>query len=141
MILKTSSSHEESCERQWAILSKEFTGDKNGRVSGLSCIEVEWKSDPIKSQSRMIETPGSEMMIECDFVFLAMGYLHPQFEGLLEILGIKVDQRGNEADSNFQTFNLKVFTAGDMRRSQSLVVWAIAEGCPAADAAQGYLIN
>jgi len=141
MILRTSSSHEEGCERQWAILSKEFIEGENGTVKALKCVEVEWKSDPITGQSRMAEIPGTDMMIECDFVFLAMGYLHPQFEGLLENLGIKVDQRGNVADSNFQTSNPKVFTAGDMRRGQSLVVWAIAEGRQAADAVQNYLIS
>lgn len=139
MILRTSSSHEEGCERQWAILSKEFTGDGNGRVKALICVEIEWKSDPITGQNKMIEIPGTERTIECDFVFLAMGYLHPQFEGMLQNLDIKVDQRGNVADSNFQTSNPKVFSAGDMRRGQSLVVWAIAEGRQAADAVQTFL--
>lgn len=139
MILRTSSSHEEGCERQWAILSKEFMTGEDGRVKGLKAVEVEWQTDPITGQNKMIEVAGSEKIIECDFVFLAMGYLHPQYEGLLQKLNIKVDQRGNVADTNYQTSNPKVFSAGDMRRGQSLVVWAIAEGRQAADAVQSFL--
>lgn len=140
MILRTSSSHEEGCERQWAILSKEFIGE-NGQVKALKCVEIEWKADPATGQNKMVEIQGSEKMLECDFVFLAMGYLHPQYEGLLENLGIQVDQRGNVADTNYQTSNSKVFSAGDMRRGQSLVVWAIAEGRQAADAVQQFLVS
>ena len=87
----------------------------------------------------MVEKAGSERVIDCDFVFLAMGYLHPQYQGMLESLGIKLDNRGNVADTNYQTSNPKVFTAGDMRRGQSLVVWAIAEGREAAKAVGEYL--
>lgn len=139
MILRTSSSHEEGCERQWAILSKEFIGGEDGRVKGLKAVEVEWKSDPITGQNKMVEVPGTEQILECDFVFLAMGYLHPQYEGVLQSLDIAVDARGNVADKNYQTSNPKVFTAGDMRRGQSLVVWAIAEGRQAAEAVHRFL--
>lgn len=139
MILRTSSSHEEGCERQWAVLSKEFQSDGNGRVKSLKVIEVEWKQDQTSGQNKMVEKAGSERIIECDFVFLAMGYLHPQHKGMLESLGVKLDDRGNVADTNYQTSNPKVFTAGDMRRGQSLVVWAIAEGRQAAKAVEEYL--
>ncbi len=139
MILRTSSSHEEGCERQWAVLSKEFQSDGNGKVKSLKVIEVEWKLDQTSGQNKMVEIAGSERIIDCDFVFLAMGYLHPQYQGMLESLGIKLDHRGNVADTNYQTSNPKVFTAGDMRRGQSLVVWAIAEGRQAAKAVGEYL--
>ncbi len=139
MILRTSSSHEEGCERQWAVLSKEFVSDGHGRVKALKVIEVEWKNDPVTGQNKMMEKAGTEREILCDFVFLAMGYLHPQFEGLLKSLGIEVDARGNVADKNYQTNIPKVFSAGDMRRGQSLVVWAITEGRGAAKAVGEYL--
>lgn len=141
MILRTSSSHEEGCDRQWAVLSKEFLSSDDKRVNGLKVIEVEWKKDPVTGQNKMVEMPGTERILPCDFVFLAMGYLHPQFEGLLASLDIKVDQRGNVADQNYQTSNPKVFSAGDMRRGQSLVVWAIAEGREAAKAVGEYLAS
>ena len=141
MILRTSSSHEEGCDRQWAVLSKEFLSSDDKRVNGLKVIEVEWKKDPVTGQNKMVEMPGTERILPCDFVFLAMGYLHPQFEGLLVSLDIKVDQRGNVADQNYQTSNPKVFSAGDMRRGQSLVVWAIAEGREAAKAVGEYLAS
>lgn len=139
MILRTSSSHEEGCERQWAILSKEFIAGEDGRVKGLKAVQVEWKSDPVTGQNKMMEVPGTEQILECDFVFLAMGYLHPQYEGVLQSLDIAVDARGNVADKNYQTSNPKVFSAGDMRRGQSLVVWAIAEGRQAAEAVNRFL--
>lgn len=139
MILRTSSSHEEGCERQWAVLSKEFQSDGNDRVKSLKVIEVEWKQDKSSGLNQMVEIAGSERIIECDFVFLAMGYLHPQHKGMLEALDIKLDSRGNVADTNYQTSNKKIFTAGDMRRGQSLVVWAIAEGRQAAKAVGDYL--
>ncbi|MEP7266820.1 MAG: glutamate synthase subunit beta [Saprospiraceae bacterium] len=139
MILRTSSSHEEGCERQWAILSKEFKSNGKDRVESLQVIEIEWKKDPVSGQNKMIEKPGTEQIILCDFVFLAMGYLHPQHKGMLETLGLDLDPRGNVADKNYQTSNPKVFSAGDMRRGQSLVVWAIAEGREAATAVGDFL--
>lgn len=139
MILRTSSSHEEGCERQWAVLSKEFLSDGKGNVKGLKVVEVEWKKDEVSGQNKMVEKQGSERIIDCDFVFLAMGYLHPQHKGMIEDLGIKTDARGNVADTNYQTSNPKVFSAGDMRRGQSLVVWAITEGRQAAQAVGEYL--
>ncbi len=141
MILRTSSSHEEGCERQWAILSKEFISNGNDRVQSLKVIEVEWKTLPETGQNKMVEVAGSEQTILCDFVFLAMGYLHPQYEGMLAQLDIKVDARGNVADQNYQTSNPKVFAAGDMRRGQSLVVWAIAEGRQAAAAVDQFFLR
>jgi glutamate synthase (NADPH/NADH) small chain len=137
MILRTSSSHEEGVERQWALLSKQFISDGNDRVQNLRVVEVVWKEE--NGQNKMTEKPGSEKLIPCDFVFLAMGYLHPQHEGMIENLGIKVDNRGNVADQNYQTSVPKIFSAGDMRRGQSLVVWAIAEGRQAAMAVNDFL--
>ncbi len=139
MILRTSSSHEEGCERQWAILSKAFKSNDRGQVQSLQVIEVEWKTDPESGQNKMIEKAGTEKNIPCDLVFLAMGYLHPQFEGMLQDLALQVDNRGNVADQNYQSSNPKVFSAGDMRRGQSLVVWAIAEGRQAAIAVDQFL--
>jgi glutamate synthase (NADPH) small chain len=140
MILRTSSSHEEGVEREWALLSKEFISDEKSNVKNLKVIGVEWKQDPNSGQHKMVEIPGSEKLIPCDFVFLAMGYLHPQHEGMINNLEIKVDNRGNVADQNYQTSNPKVFSAGDMRRGQSLVVWAIAEGRQAAVSVNEYLL-
>lgn len=137
MILRTSSSHEEGVDRQWALLSKEFISDKSDRVNNLRVVEVEWKQE--NGQHKMVEKPGTEKLIPCDFVFLAMGYLHPQHEGMINDLEVKVDTRGNVADQNYQTSNPKVFSAGDMRRGQSLVVWAIAEGRQAASAVNDFL--
>jgi glutamate synthase (NADPH) small chain len=114
-ILKTSSSHEEGCERMWSVSTKKFVG-KNGVVTGILC-----------------EHEGKERTIPADMVVLAMGFLHPEHVGLLDGLKIEYDQRGNiKTGSDFMTSKKGVFSAGDMRRGQSLVVWAISEGRRAA---------
>lgn len=122
--LKNTSSHEEGCERFWSILTKEFLKDENGRLTGLKTVDISWDG---KSFS---EIKGSEKIHKADLVLLAMGFLHPQHEGLLEQLSINLDERGNiEADTKeYQTSYPKIFTCGDARRGQSLVVWAISEG-------------
>lgn len=137
MLLKTSTSHEEGGERHWAVLTKKFTG-QGGRVKKISCVKVEFleeERNPTKpeGQSRicpiMREIPGSEFEIEADLVILCVGFIHPEHRGLLKELGVKLDARGNvKTDENYMTSVKKVFSAGDMHKGQSLIVWAISEG-------------
>ena len=101
----------------------------------MKIVNIEWKD------GKMVEIEGTEQELPCDMVFIAAGFLHPQHDGMLEQLGIKLDGRGNVADENYQTNNPKVFTAGDMRRGQSLVVWAMSEGREAARAVDEYLMG
>lgn len=135
MMLRTSTSHEEGCEREWAISTKAFIGDENGNLTGLKIAEIEWKD------GKMVEIDGTERVLPCDMTFIAAGFLHPQHEGMLAQMGIKLDGRGNVADHNYQTNIPKVFAAGDMRRGQSLVVWAISEGREAARAVDEFLMG
>ncbi|MEY2835921.1 MAG: hypothetical protein RLZZ557_1583, partial [Bacteroidota bacterium] len=129
MVLKTSSSHEEGCERQWAVATKAFLGNDQGELTGLRTVELEWKSVDGRP-SKFIEVPGSEQEIPCDLVLLAMGFVSPQQKGMLEELDIELDERGNvkASEKEFKTNIAKIFSCGDMRRGQSLVVWAISEG-------------
>ncbi len=140
MKLRTSTSHQEGCERQWSILTKSFEGNENGEVTKLICVEVEWKKSEDGSM-KMIEVEDSEFEIEADLVLLAMGFVHPIHKGLVNNLSLKLDQRGNvEADDmNFKTSSDKVFVAGDCRRGQSLVVWAISEGRKCAERIDNFL--
>ena len=140
MKLSTSTSHQEGCERQWSILTKSFEGNENGEVTKLICVEVEWKKSEDGSM-KMIEVEDSEFEIEADLVLLAMGFVHPIHEGLVNNLSLKLDQRGNvEADEiSFKTSSDKVFVAGDCRRGQSLVVWAISEGRKCAERIDNFL--
>ena len=140
MKLRTSTSHQEGCERQWSILTKSFEGNENGEVTKLICVEVEWKKSEDGSM-KMIEVEDSEFEIEADLVLLAMGFVHPIHEGLVNNLSLKLDQRGNvEADEiSFKTSSDKVFVAGDCRRGQSLVVWAISEGRKCAERIDNFL--
>lgn len=130
MILKTSSSHEEGCDRRWAIATKEFVSDGKGNLKALKLVELEWKLADDLRPSRFEEVAGSEREIPCDLVLLAMGFIHPQHNGLLDELAVEYDERGNvkASEKAYQTNIPKIFTAGDMRRGQSLVVWAISEG-------------
>jgi len=131
--LRTSSSHEEGAERDFAVTTTHFSGT-NGGVQKLHCMRVDDKIKPI---------PGSEFEIAADLVLLAMGFVHPVHDGLVKSLGLKLDQRGNVAAStdDYRTSLDKVFTAGDMRRGQSLVVWAIREGRQAAHAVDKFLMG
>ena len=140
MKLRTSSSHQEGCERQWSILTKSFEGNENGEVTKLICVEVEWKKSEDGSM-KMIEVEDSEFIIEADLVLLAMGFIHPIHDGLVNNLRLKLDNRGNvEADEiSFKTSSDKVFVAGDCRRGQSLVVWAISEGRKCAERIDNFL--
>ncbi len=148
MILRTSTSHEEGCERQWSIVTKEFIGDEQGNLKSLKIAEVEIlpagqagkKAEPGKAPS-FVEIEGSERIIPCELVLLAMGFLHPQHTGLLDKLGVDYDERGNIKAARYQTSSEKIFAAGDMRRGQSLVVWAISEGREAARAVDEYLMG
>jgi glutamate synthase (NADPH) small chain len=130
MILKTSSSHEEGANRHWAIGTKEFVGDEQGNLKGLKIVSLQWSLGADGRPGGFTEIPGSEKEIPCELAFLAMGFLHPQHVGMLDQLGVEKDERGNvkAGEKAFQTSIPKVFTAGDMRRGQSLVVWAISEG-------------
>ncbi|MDE1989170.1 MAG: glutamate synthase subunit beta [Betaproteobacteria bacterium] len=141
MKLRTSSSQEEGCNRDWSVATKAFKGS-DGRVENLSAIRLEWKKGA-DGQMTMAEIPGSEFEIKADLVLLAMGYLHPVHAGLLEQLGVAFDSRGNvQANTDqYQTSVPKVFAAGDMRRGQSLVVWAIREGRQAARAVDEFLMG
>lgn len=139
MQLRTSTSHEEGCDRQWSIMTKAFIGDEAGKLKALQLINVEWKLNEASGRSELQEVPGTEREIPCEAAFLAIGFLHPQHRGMLEQLGVKLDRRGNVDSNDYQTSNPKVFAAGDMRRGQSLVVWAIAEGREAAVKVDEYL--
>ena len=140
MMLRTSTSHEEGCDRHWSINTKEFIGDENGNLKALRIVDLTWKNE--NGRMQMVELPGSERDIPCELALLAAGFLHPQHNGLLDDLGVEYDERGNVKASNYQTTtNPKVFAAGDMRRGQSLVVWAISEGREAARAADIYLMG
>jgi glutamate synthase (NADPH/NADH) small chain len=137
MILRTSSSHEEGCDRHWSIVTKEFVGDDKGNVKGLKVVDVEWKAANGKMQ--FVEVAGTERELPCDLALLAMGFVHPQHEGILKQLGVDLDDRGNVKANNYTTSVEGVFAAGDMRRGQSLVVWAISEGREAARTVDKYL--
>ncbi|HKX77751.1 MAG TPA: glutamate synthase subunit beta [Novosphingobium sp.] len=133
--LRSSSSHEEGVERDWAILTKRVTGENC--VQGLECVRVEWEG------GRMQEVPGSEFTLEADLILLAMGFLGPRKQGLLDQAGVELDARGNvlaDTDS-YRTSDPQVFACGDMRRGQSLVVWAIREGRQAARAVDEMLMG
>lgn len=133
--LRTSSSHEEGCARDWAVATKEFVGE-NGKVKALKCVRVEFKD------SKLVELPGSEFELQADLVFLAMGFTNP-VQQVLDAFGVEKNARGDvKADtSDYRTNLKKVFAAGDMRRGQSLVVWAIREGRQCARAVDEFLMG
>ncbi|MGK0387641.1 MAG: glutamate synthase (NADPH/NADH) small chain [Maribacter sp.] len=140
MQLRTSSSHEEGCNRKWAILTKEFIGDKNGHLTGIKLVNIEWSKNETTGRNKFKEIEGTEKIIPCEIAFLAIGFLYPKSQGLLENLGVELTERGNvKSNQNYQTNIDHIFTAGDMKRGQSLVVWAIAEGREAAKAVDDYL--
>lgn len=130
MVLKTTSSHEEGCDRYWGINTKEFLGDGKGNLRALKVTDVSWELDVLGRPIKFTEVAGSEREIECQRVFLAMGFVHPQHEGLLNNLNVHLDERKNvkAKEGVYRTNVSKVFAAGDIRRGQSLVVWAISEG-------------
>lgn len=137
--LKITTSHEEGIKRQWNILTKEFTGDKNGNVIGLKTIEIEWiKKEGEKSYLKEIK--GSEKLWPCDLVLLALGFTGHE-KSLVEQLGINTDERNQIISKNYQTSIPHIFSAGDMRRGQSLIVWAISEGREAAVQVDKFLMG
>jgi len=139
--LRTSSSQEEGCERDWAVLTKRARG-QDGRVAALECVRVEWTQAP-DGRWAMREVPDSTFELPADLVLLAMGFLGPRRAGMVEQAGLKLDPRGNVAAStlDYQTSVPKIFAAGDMRRGQSLVVWAIREGRQCARAVDAFLMG
>ncbi len=143
--LRTSSSHEEGVERDWAVTTKRFNDDGKGNVKSLTAARVEWQKDPMTGQTKMVEVPGSEFELPADLVLFAMGFVAPAAP-VLEAFGVEKDARGNARASTdgkgcYGTSVDKVFAAGDMRRGQSLVVWAIREGRQCARAVDEYLMG
>jgi glutamate synthase (NADPH/NADH) small chain len=139
--LRTSSSQEEGCDRDWSVLTKRAHGS-DGRVEVLDCIRVEW-TQSADGRWQMQEMPGSEFELKADLVLLAMGFLGPRRPGMLEQAGVKLDPRSNVLANtrDYQTSVPKIFAAGDMRRGQSLVVWAIREGRQCARAVDEFLMG
>jgi glutamate synthase (NADPH/NADH) small chain len=136
--MRTSSSHDEGCSRDWSIATKEFIGE-NGQLKALKCVRLEW------TDGRMTEVPGSEFEVKADLVFLAMGFTNP-IASVLDGFGVAKDGRGNanattDGAGCYATNVAKVFAAGDMRRGQSLVVWAIREGRQCARAVDEFLMG
>ncbi|MCX8114008.1 MAG: glutamate synthase subunit beta [Burkholderiaceae bacterium] len=143
--LRTSSSHEEGARREWAVTTKRFVDDGKGNVKAVVVARVEWKKDPASGQMKMSEIPGSEFELPADLVLLAMGFVSPA-ASVLEAFGVERDSRGNaraqtDGAGCYRTNVDKVFAAGDMRRGQSLVGWAIREGRQCARAVDEYLMG
>tara|TARA_B100000674_G_scaffold357418_1_gene300345 strand:- start:307 stop:783 length:477 start_codon:yes stop_codon:yes gene_type:complete len=132
--MRTSSSQEEGANREFSVMTQSFEGDTNGNVNKLHCIKVDNNFKPIN---------GSEFHIKADLVLLAMGFVSPKFDGLLKDLNVNLDTRKNVLanTSDYKTNLKKVWTAGDMRRGQSLVVWAIREGRQCARSVDEYLMG
>lgn len=139
MTLKTSSSHEEGAERVFSVLTKEFVGNENGEVTGLVLVDLEWKEEGGRMQ--FVEIPGTERTVPCDLAFIAIGYTGPAKNGLLEAFGVQLMENSLPKSKDYQSSNKKVFLAGDMRRGQSLVVWAISEGREAAVKVDEFLMG
>ena len=134
-IFRVSSSQAEGCERAWSILTKSFIGNDAGELTGIRVVDIEWKNGQFE------EIEGTTRVIPCQLALLSIGYLHPQHEGLLQQLGVDLNDRGNVSATKYQTSTKKVFTAGDMHRGQSLVVWAISEGREAAREMDTFLMG
>lgn len=138
-ILRTSSAHEEGGGRDWSVSTKKFTGT-NGKVEKLHGVRLEWVSE--NGRQVMKETAGSDFTLDADLVLLAMGFVGPEKKGMVEQLGVELDQRGNiKADDNYMSTVPGIFAAGDARRGQSLIVWAIWEGREAAVGVDKYLMG
>ncbi len=141
MKMRTSTSHEEGCDRVWSIMTKEFIGER-GRVTTLRTVEVAWEPSSNGGQPRLEELPGTEREWPADLVLLAMGFVGPETNGMIAQLGLDLDERNNvRTDEDYMTSTPGIFSAGDMRRGQSLVVWAIAEGREAARSVDRYLMG
>jgi len=142
MTLKTSSSHEEGANREWAVLTKRFIGE-GGKLTGIELVDIVWKASTPDKPARFEEVPETTRLIPCQKAFLAMGFLHPQHKRFIQDLGLELDARGNVLanESDYNTSVHKVFAAGDTRRGQSLVVWAISEGRECARKVDEYLVG
>lgn len=138
MTLNTSTSHEEGAERQWSLLTKRFLGNEQGELTGLETVQIQWTD---KAAFKFEEVAGSAQVIPCDKAFLAIGFVHTQKKGIVDQFDLELDHRGNVKCRNFQSSKPHVFAAGDNRRGQSLVVWAIAEGRKAARAVDDFLVE
>ena len=143
MLLKTTSSHEEGAERIWNIATKAFIGDENGYLKGIQVVDVAWTASAEGRPAQFKEVEGSQRELPCELVLLAMGFMHPETTGLIEQLGVELDEKGNvkATEQQYRTNQDKIFTAGDMRRGQSLVVWAISEGRECARQVDLYLMG
>ena len=137
--LKTSSSHQEGIKRQWSIMTKEFIGDSDGNLTGLKTVNVAWEKD-INNNFKLVEIEGSEKIWPCDLALLALGFTGPE-NSLLNDLETKLDKMSKPITKNYQTSNPKVYAAGDLRRGQSLIVWAISEGREAAFHIDNFLMG
>ena len=139
--LRTSSSQEEGCSRDWLVLTKRVLG-RNGQVQALECTRAEWKRSD-DGRLNPVPVPDSEFKIECDLVLLAMGFVGPRKAGLLAEAGVEIDPRGNVKanEQDYKSSTPKIFSCGDMRRGQSLVVWAIREGRQCAHAVDEFLMG
>lgn len=131
MILRTSTSHEEGCEREWAILTKKFISNDGSQLSGLEVVDIEWQMGDF-GKSHLVEIEGSRRVVPCEVAILAIGFSHTQKEGLIDQLGVELDRSGNVKSKKNRTNITNVYAAGDIRKGQSLVVNAIAEGRKAA---------
>jgi glutamate synthase (NADPH/NADH) small chain len=141
MTLRSSPAHEEGGQRDYNVLTKLFTGS-GGQVEKLHAVRVDWSEADANGRPTMKEVPGSEMVFETDLVLLAMGFLHPQHEGMLTELGVDLAHNGTiKVDQNKMTSVPGVFAGGDAARGQSLVVWAIAEGRDLAQGVDQYLMG
>ena len=139
--LRTSSSQQEGCERDWSVQTKRATGE-NGKITALECVRVDWQIGD-GGQMKLVEVPGSEFTLKADLVLLAMGFVGPKKAGLVEQSGVELDARSNVKAplTNYQTSKAKIFSCGDMRRGQSLVVWAIREGRQCARGVDEFLMG
>ena len=139
--LRTSSSHQEGCERDWAVQTRRAIGE-GGKITALECVRVEWQLGD-GGKMNLVDVPGREFTLKADLVLLAMGFVGPKKTGLVEQSGVELDARGNVKAplTNYQTSKSKVFACGDMRRGQSLVVWAIREGRQCAHGVDEFLMG
>jgi glutamate synthase (NADPH) small chain len=139
--LRTAPAHDEGCQRDWAVLTKSAIG-ADGKVQALNCVRVDWVK-AADGRMQMVEVPGSEFQLKADLVLLAMGFIGPTRTGLLESSAVSLDPRGNVAanTTDYKTSREKLFSAGDMRRGQSLVVWAIREGRQCARSVDQFLMG
>ncbi len=140
MILRTSTSHEEGVDRKWSILTKGFVSDGNGNVKALRIVDIKWDIG-YSGKPEFVEIEGTERELPCDLALLAIGFIHGETDSIRSKVEIDLDARGNIKTENYQTNIENVFAAGDMRRGQSLVVWAISEGREAARAVDEYLMG